>query len=458
MPAFLFIVEGQSMSGDVSAESNIPHSTPLRRFSILGFGLILLSVLLVVWKSSLDGAFQFDDHDNIINREATLWPLTEYLVNNRPVGLYSLAISKHWSSNSTFGFHLFNLAVHATNALLLFAGILLSRRIWLSNRDIVSGLSFWWVSTAALVALTWAIHPLTTQAVTYIVQRYESLSAMGYLGAWVGILIFQLSTSRSTRFAGSVVVLCSAWIGLLSKEVFATAPLVILLYQRLISEMKFASLFRFSWYVYLLMLSPFIWFIPSVSRWFDVASASGSSGVGGSMGFGMRELSSWEYLRTQPEIILHYLKLSIWPDPLCIDYLWRIQKNPAVFLSLGAVILTLISIGLWSYCRGTIRAGVSGQTLAQTRAQTTLGLVGWGVLAFFFILAPTCSIVPIVDMAVEHRMYLPLTLVVAGIVFSVGYVVRCLWSNSENKPVLAFGVGLFVIAILSSLGWRTHVR
>jgi hypothetical protein len=292
---------------------------------VVGIGLIVLAIILLVWRSSLDGSFHFDDYGNIFNRSETdqLWPLTEYLTNNRPVGLYSLAVSRHFCGKSTYGYHLFNLAVHATNAMLLYAGILLSRQVWQRSRIDRSGVPPFWLAIAALVALFWAIHPLTTQAVTYIVQRYESMAAMGYLGAWVGLLLVLVSQKRKERLLGYAIIFVFAWIGLMSKEVFATAPLSIFLFDRQISRQRFRELFTRRWPAYALMLSPFCWFVPSVSRWFDTSRET-------SMGLGMKEVNSWEYLRTQPEVILHYLKLTVWPHPQSIDYVWRIQQQPAV--------------------------------------------------------------------------------------------------------------------------------
>ena len=320
-----------------------------------------------------------------------------------------------------------------------------------------------WVATAALASLFWAIHPLTTQAVTYIVQRYESLSAMGYLGVWVGLLVVLVAARSIDRMSGYAMILAFAWIGLMSKEVFATAPLSLLLFDRQLTRQSFATILRRRWPAYLLMVSPFTWFVLSVSRWFDTTRES-------SMGLGMEAINSWEYLRTQPEVILHYLKLAIWPHPLSIDYVWRIQQRPEIYLSLGVVIVFAIALAACLYFRG-IKVGTTltdeqpapatkpaGAKSTSTDARVWMGLFGWGMLSFFFILAPTSSIMPIADIAVEHRMYLPLVLVVVACVFGSAFAVRRLWAESANRQVLATGIGCIVIALGGSLAWRTHVR
>ena len=427
------------------------------RALVWGLGLIILAIMLMVWRSSLDGAFQFDDHGNILSQDKVdhIWPVTPFLSSNRPIGLYSLAVNKHFGGESPRGYHIFNLLVHAINAMLIYAGILLSRQVWRRSLGRESETSHFWLITAALVSIFWAVHPLTTQAVTYIVQRYESLTAMGYLGVWVGLLMVLVGRQRKHRLAGYAAIAVFAWIGLMSKEVFASAPLSVLLFDRQLTRQPFMRILRQRWPAYVWMASPFVWFVPSVSRWFDPSRSS-------SMGMGMEQLNSWEYLRTQPEVILYYLKLAVWPHPQSIDYVWRIQQRPEIYLSLGAVIVSMITAGGWLYIRGLLGAlparDDAPDKTSDTETPVAPGLFGWGVLTFFFILAPTSSIMPIADLAFEHRMYLPLALVVAGLTIGSACLIRRLWLQSNNRPVLAMGTVLIAVAVGGALAWRTHVR
>ncbi|MCP4889792.1 MAG: tetratricopeptide repeat protein, partial [Planctomycetaceae bacterium] len=373
------------------------------------------------------------------HRVRSLWPLDEFLTNNRPVGLYSFAVNYHFSGVDPFYYHVVNMAIHLINGLLVLVGYLLSwrlyRRHWCDqpNPEINYGI----LATASLIATLWVVHPLTTQAVTNVVQRYESLASMGYLGVWVGMLIYLCGR----RIIGCVVIFLMAWIGLMSKEVFVTAPLAVLLFDRLITKHPWSLIFKTRLVPIALMLSPNIWFIPSVARFFD------TSRTGSSMGFGMEKVSSWEYLRTQPEVIWHYLYLTVWPRQLAFDYVWRIQSNPWIYLSLGATILALIAIGARAYWQGGIKL-----------KSFSSGLAGWLVLTFFFILAPTSSIVPIADLAFEHRMYLATALVMAGIVFIARAAATRLLSVSERPAVLRAGLVCFAVAAVSLLAWRTHLR
>ncbi|MCP4777858.1 MAG: hypothetical protein GY880_26870, partial [Planctomycetaceae bacterium] len=161
---------------------------------ILGVVLILCAGWMMVWRGSLDGVFYFDDYGNIVNNERirSLWPLDEFLSNNRPIGLYSFAVNYHFSGIEPFYYHVVNLAIHLINGLLLLAGCLLSwrlyRRHWCDQPR--PQINYGTLALASLIATLWVVHPLTTQAVTNVVQRYESLASMGYLGVWVGMLIY----------------------------------------------------------------------------------------------------------------------------------------------------------------------------------------------------------------------------------------------------------------------------
>jgi tetratricopeptide (TPR) repeat protein len=87
-------------------------------------------------------------------------------------------------------------------------------------------------------------------------------------------------------------------------------------------------------------------------------------------------------------VILHYLKLALWPEPLVFDYSWPVARGAAQIVVPALAISFLIIIAL----RGLSRRAVWAFPLA------------W----VFIILAPSSSLFPIQDLAFEHRMYLPL--------------------------------------------------
>jgi protein O-mannosyl-transferase len=104
-------------------------------------------------------------------------------------------------------------------------------------------------------------------------------------------------------------------------------------------------------------------------------------------------------LLTEPGVILHYLRLSMWPYPLCLDYGWPMARTWMSILPSALVMATLLGATAWA-----------------CKTNST-----WGFLSvwLFLILAPTSSLFPLDSPRYEHRMYLSLAAVVALVVLGL---------------------------------------
>ncbi len=370
----------------------IESSPQPANFRPLKIAFLLASVTAAVYVNSLAAPFLFDDwlfigEDGAI-RKAWDWDSWQYL--NRAFATWTL----QWNFELGKGFYpwqyrLTNIVIHVAAGLTLFG--LVRRTLMLpslSPETLTPTLSQGergteradWI--AAAVALLWLVHPLQTEAVTYVVQRYESLMALGFLLT----LYFTVRGARSAKprdWYIAAFVACS--LGALSKEVIAVAPLVVLLYDRAFLSGSFGKAWRQRWPLYAALMIPTL-FLFVVTHHSFVGENTGSAG------FGMQDISAWEYLRSQPGVILHYLRLTFWPDRLILDYGWPVAASPLAIFGLGALVLLLVGISLWAAWR-----------------RPQLGFLG---LALFLVLAPTSSIIPIKDLAFEHRMYLPLAVVI----------------------------------------------
>jgi protein O-mannosyl-transferase len=338
----------------------------------LGFGVGLIAC--VVFANGIFGRFLFDDLHLVANPKMhELWPWGEIAQPTRPLASWTLQLNAVLGGMKAWHFHLVNIAIHAAAGCVLFG---LVRRT-LELPGIAARLRNHATSFAFLAAVLWTVHPLQTQSVTYISQRYEALMGLFYLGT-LYCLVRGFQSSRSTAwYLGAVA---SAWAGAGSKEVIATVPLVALLYDVAFLSSTWRSALRSRGWVYLLLLTPVAWIVWSLKRAMVEA--------GPTVGFGMKSVSMWEYLRTQPSVLLHYLKTAFWPDTLILDHGWPIANDPWQIYGLGAVIVMLVGVSLWAMWK-----------------HPKLGFLG---LAIFLILAPTSSIVPVKDLAFEHRMYLSL--------------------------------------------------
>ncbi|MBI3307436.1 MAG: hypothetical protein HYZ84_06510 [Candidatus Omnitrophica bacterium] len=157
-----------------------------------------------------------------------------------------------------------------------------------------------------------------------------------------------------------------------------------------------------------------------------------SESVGFTIGF-----SPWEYLRTQPGVLLHYLKISFWPYPLCFDYVWPVARNFESIIFPSLVVIPMGLAVLWGFWKKTPAAFCG--------------------LWFFLILAPTSSIIPLLDLAAEHRMYLPLAGVISFAVMAAYRIVAAVTAPLTRTKQWVFFSVLFILAgILSFATWQRN--
>ncbi len=223
-------------------------------------------------------------------------------------------------------------------------------------------------------------------------------------------------------------VVCFA-LGMGTKEVMATAPLVALLYDRTFLAGSFGGALRRRWGLYLALA--LIW--GAVVPWQLFTEDP-------TIGFNVPTMTPLEYLTTQAGVLLHYVRLAFWPYPQSLDYQgWPVAHTLADCLLPGSVVVAAMLGTLWALWR-----------------RPWLGFLG---ACFFLILAPTSSIIPIVDVAFEHRMYLPLApLVVLAVLGGweglLWLARRFDWSEAARRGL---GAGL-VCLLVGTLTALTFLR
>jgi tetratricopeptide (TPR) repeat protein len=361
------------------------RGVPANTWSSLA-GWALAAAVSLVYANSLSGAFVFDDFPDIVENPLirSLWPPWHVLAMARPVVNLSLAVNYALGGLKVAGYHLVNVAAHGSAALLLFGVI--RRTLELAPRRTRS--SRLAPMLAFLSALLWAIHPVQTQSVTYLIQRAEVLAGCGSLLALYAA-IRSLRDAHPERWEAVAIAACALAMG--SKPSAAAAPLLVLLYDRTFVSGSVAEALRRRRRLYAGLAATWLLLVPlllaehrlqqiSTERLFLAATP-------------MR------YLLTQPGVILHYLSLALWPKTLIFDYLW-----PVAPLSIDALrpLVPVVALG-WLIARAWRRRSPSGF------------LGAW----WFVTLLPTSSLIPIPDAAAEHRLYLPLAAVAVGTV--IGY-------------------------------------
>jgi tetratricopeptide (TPR) repeat protein len=406
-------------------------------------GLVLAGV--AAYANSFAGVLLFDDRFNILGgrRLTALWPLWTALKRRRFLVDYSFAVNYEIGGPSPWGFHLVNLVVHLLAGLTLFGVV--RRAAGLVNRvDFRNPLPTWFAFT---VALFWLVHPLQTQSVTYLVQRAESLMGLFYLltlycvirGATPGFGPGESSAAEpdsrwsSAGWLVAAVIACAA--GMSSKGIMITAPLTVLAFDRLFLARSWATLFRRRWglYVALFATCGILWATGVAG------SALNPANKRATVGFGYDGATPGQYLLTQTEVILHYLRLVVWPYPLCLDHDWPFVRGLGEVWPAGLVVIGLLAGTGWALCK-----------------RPWLGFAG---LWFFLILTPTSSFVPIKDPIFEHRMYLPLAGALTVLV-AIGYgiVRRAESAFARRGSSRAIVVALPVVGVATLLAVATVRR
>lgn len=440
-------IDAQAADAGGSGASNVPFE----RWGMVGAALLTLMVV-AVYANSFSGVFLLDDLHSIVDNPAIqdLWPFDELETFERPLVKWTLALSYTWSlaltgdGLSPLGFHLFNTLVHLGSVLLFFD---------LMRRTVVrmDPLSVWrkgWIPTAIafVAAAVWSVHPLNTQAVTYIIQRGESMMAMFFLlvlygtnrSALAAVNPFTLSKENKDADAAAkavqrerifwvAVVWLAMLMGMMSKEVMATVAPLALLYDRAFLANSWKSAITRRWYIH----AP-LWFIALAGGGLTYFYVAGESA-----GFGGAELDSpWVYFLTQSKVLLHYMWLMYWPVGQSFDFGW-----PAT-TELGDAWwqFTLLILSLLGALVAVIRWPKAGFMLA----------------GFFVVLAPTSSFLPIADRAAEHRMYLPLAFLIAYFVADLHRTLMVL--AEDHRAAYAKIVAGLTTALVVILGTLTVMR
>lgn len=390
------------------------------------FNLILCLLALAIagvlaYRNTMGAPFIFDDLTQIIQNPAIQswhWPWAFIENNRRPLLYATLALNFHFDGFNAVGYHVFNLRVHILAAMVLF---LLVRKtlvfpLWAESFKKDANI------LALSSSLIWLLHPIHTQAVTYIIQRAESLMGLLFLTALYCSSEYLTSRRKFWLIGAGVTALMAG----LTKEVALVIPAVVLLYDRTFVSISFrAAIQKNRWLYSVLSLTWVVMvFLYLTTRPEEKLTA----------GFGMAGMTPWLYAMNQPAVIVRYLRLVLWPAPLIFDYQWpAINQLRLLWPSIGIVTSWILVLGV-GYRR--------------FRVLSFLGL------SFFILLLPSSSIIPLKDLIFEYRLYLSLSCVTIAVVLGLKIFTEKFVSLRSRR---AFFIACVVIVSLI-LGGLTYQR
>ena len=403
-----------------------------RRLKAILPWLAIIAAAIAAYANSLHGAFQFDDYSSIVTNPniRTLHPAHLWnAFGMRIAGYFTFALNHRLSGTETFGYHAVNLAIHI---LVSCTAMALFRVLLLRAREIgASPLSERGSAAAAFsAALIFAVHPAGTQAVSYIVQRLASLTALFYLSSMLFYVSGRQRMKRGDGGAPVLFALCliSGALALFTKQNAFTLPAALLLaeiffFARLEAGRLPARIAAFSAAALLLIAMPAAAFIATGTSLEDLSEFMKETDL----------LSRKEYFLTQLSVVATYLRLLLVPVAQRLDYATPVSDG---FFSAGTLPYAILHASMLA---------AAALFFAKRRA------VSFGIAFFYLAMTVESGFIPIRDLCVEHRLYLP----------SVGIFLASfalIWEAKEKLrvPDGAMWGAIAVTALL--LGTLTHMR
>ena len=498
-------------------------------------------IAAIVYSPSLGGPFQYDDYAQILdNKVLTDRPLPKLLssifrftahpdgwTGTRDFVRATFLLNWQWWGEKPLGYRWVNLTIHVINAWLV------SGLVWLlfqntqktlkarksdkpenqktgnsgslnlrlsDNSGSPSPPSFpnFWIAIGA--GLLFLVHPLQSQSVAYVAQRFTSVAAMFYLLTVIFYILFiryrflqiPLKSSKFLYYSYYLAAILSALLAFNSKEIAVTLPAVLLLVT-LAGSREEGKGKRVKGHFLLpssLFLLPF--FVLALKIPFQTATAAARGGESAAStkldlgAFALRQkedlISRRDYFLTQISVVGTYLRLAVLPVNQTLDYDYPITKNlDPKTLALAALHLSLIGfavISLFGYSvirlfgysdpsNPSLPSNPSSHSSHSNHSNhLSYRLIGLGILWFYLTLLPESSLIPIPDVIYEHRAYLPMVgLILAAAAAIAAALHKTHESHETHKSHVSYAVvaaALMLILAAATIRraavWGSEVR
>ncbi|MBI4683772.1 MAG: tetratricopeptide repeat protein [Nitrospirae bacterium] len=405
--------------------------------------LLIIVIAIIAYSNTFTAPFIFDDKPSIIDN-----PLIKDLNNffssskgyefnpRRFIGYFTFALNYHFGGLDVTGYHIINLAIHIINAMLVYFLVLLTFRtpyFMLQGSGVKTQRSRGkeaespatihssrFESFIALFsALLFISHPIQTQAVTYIVQRFASLATMFYLLSVVLYIKGRLKWEQQNSSAAdqqkenknyyitALLLYCasviSAVLAMMTKEIAFTLPIIIVLFEFVFFSSNLKKRLLFLSPILLTLVIIPISIIASDKPLGELLSDLSEQAKD------TKDISRWDYLITQIRVITTYTRLIFLPINQNLDYDYPIYHSlftPSVFFS-SLFLLSIFGLAVYLLYRSRFTVDSSQSVALNLMPITYYRLISFGIFWFFITLSVESSIIPIRDVIFEHRVYLP---------------------------------------------------
>lgn len=402
--------------------------------------LLLATAVLAAYASTLHSPFVLDDESNIVNNRAlhikdlSLPSLKNIFFSEfntmpqRPVANLTFALNYLAGGDDPAGYHLVNLLIHLLTAIGVYR-----LYVWYLRRTNREGSSYP-EGLALLAALVWALNPIQTSAVTYVVQRMTSLCSLFVLAS---LLLYlrarELSAAQPEGGGRKKALLFAAsfalWLlAMLTKEIAAIMPLLLVLHELFFFDRFSVEKIRGNKYFYLAIL-----LLAVIALMVILGSGFGQTMFAG---YAQRDFTLSERVLTEFRVVLRYFSLFLLPLPGRLTLFYDDYQVSRSLLDPASTTLSLFAVS----------AMVAGACLAARKYP----LPAFGILWTLLCLLLESSVLPL-ELVFEHRFYLP----------SVGFALALVVGISLLGRNLLQRRGIFVLfwtVLLAGLVFLTAQR
>lgn len=398
-------------SAPPSARDEAPPRTGLPLWAYFAAAAAVLLLAFEVYAPAIRGPFLFDDrYLPFFSPGLSVAPLSAWIAGVRPLLMFTFWLNYQIGQQDPYWYHIFNVLFHAGNAVLI--GLIVWKILeWAGvasavQRRILAGFG----------GLLFLVHPIQTESVAYVASRSENLSVLLFNAAFA-VFVWRRSVAVSVRVSIAVIVLFIA--ACVTKEHAAVLPALLLLTDYFWNPPAAFRLegIRRNWKLYAPIAAGVVFAAAFITKVLGEAKTAG---------FGMKDLTWYEYFFTQCRAIWVYLRMFVLPFGQNVDHEFAISRTlfdgGAV---IGLVALIAVTAGAWVF-----------------RKRYPLAAYGW--FAFLVLIAPTSSIVPIRDVLVERRLYLPF---IGLILIACEFLRR--WRTKLTTLAVSLGAVVLVFAGLA---------
>jgi tetratricopeptide (TPR) repeat protein len=242
---------------------------------------------------------------------------------------------------------------------------------------------------ALCVAAIWALSPVQTSSVTYLVQRMASMQALFFTLSTACFIKARLPSCERTYKASIFYFLCalSALCAFLSKENSATLPVALIMidiwfFDCALVKKAWGLIRKTGWKVRMVAVSVLVSssFIAVTAVWPKILT-----------GYAHRDFNLVERLLTEGRVVVWYMSILLWPVPSRLSMVHDFRISNSLF-SPFSTLPALIVVGALIFFALKFRK--------------RFPIITFGTVWFFLNLVIESTIIPL-ELVFEHRLYLP---------------------------------------------------